>query len=212
MLVVDDHSIVREGIHALLSMDDGIEVVGEATNGREAIEEAVHLSPDVIVMDIAMPQMDGLEATRRIHKQNPNIKVVILTQHDNKEYILSSIKSGAAGCIPKYALATDLIAAIHTVYDGDSFLYPSMATKVVENIRQAGMEEEDKYEKLTDREREILKLIVEDYSSEEIGRMLVISVKTVRNHRASIMEKLQVQGNSGLVKYAIRKGLISLDI
>ncbi len=211
VLVVDDHSIVREGIRALLSMDSGIEVVGEATNGREAVEEVTHLSPDVVIMDIAMPQMDGLEATRRIHKQNPDVKVVVLTQYDNQEYILSSIKVGAAGCIPKHALATDLIAAVHTVYKGDSFLYPSMATMVVENLRQASTEKEDRYENLTNREREVLKLIIEDYTNEEIGKMLVISIKTVRNHRANIMEKLQVQGHSGLVKYAIRKGLTNLD-
>ncbi len=212
VLVVDDHSIVREGIRALLSMVTDIEVVGEATNGREAVEETSRLSPDVVVMDIAMPQMDGLEATRRIHKQNPDVKVVILTQHDNQEYILSSIKVGAAGCIPKHALATDLIAAVHTVYKGDSFLYPSMATMVVENLRHPGTDEDDRYESLTDREREILKLIAEDYTNEDIARILIISAKTVRNHRASIMEKLHVQGHSGLVKYAIRKGLTSLEM
>ena len=211
VLVVDDHSIVREGIRALLTMDADIEVIDEATNGREATEKASLLSPDVIVMDIAMPQMDGLEATRRIHKQNPEIKVVILTQHDNREYILSSIKAGAAGCVPKYALATDLISAVHTVYKGDSFLYPPIATMVVENLRDNVDEGEDHYENLTDREREVLKLIVEDYSNEEIAEMLVISVKTVRNHRASIMEKLHVQGHSSLVKFAIRKGLTGLD-
>ncbi len=211
VLVVDDHSIVREGIHALLSMSNEIEVVGEATNGREATTEVERLSPDVVVMDIAMPQMDGLEATRRIHKQNPDVKVVVLTQYDNQEYILSSIKVGAAGCIPKHALATDLIAAVRTVYQGDSFLYPSMATMIVENLRNTDVEQEDRYESLTDREREILKLVAEDYSNEDIGEMLVISAKTVRNHRASIMEKLQVTGHSGLVKYAIRKGLTNLD-
>jgi len=211
VLVVDDHAIVREGIQALLAMDTDIDVVGEATNGREAIEKALQLSPDVMIMDIAMPQLDGLEATRRIHKQIPEIKVVILTQHDNREYILSSIKAGAAGCVPKHALATDLISAVHTVYKGDSFLYPSMATMVVENLRDNIAENEDHYESLTDREREVLKLIAEDYTNEEIAEMLIISAKTVRNHRASIMEKLHVQGYSGLVKYAIRKGLTSLD-
>lgn len=210
-LIVDDHSIVREGIHALLSMSDDIEVIGEATNGREAIDEAERLCPDVIVMDIAMPQMDGLEATRRIFKQNPNIKVVVLTQYDNQEYILSSIKAGAAGCIPKHALATDLITAINTVFKGDSFLYPSMATMIVENVRQAESEKDDSYESLTNREREILKLIAEDYTNEEIGEILVISAKTVRNHRSSIMEKLNVSGHSGLVKWAIRRGLTDLD-
>lgn len=211
VLVVDDHSIVRQGIRALLTMGTDIKVVGEATNGREAIEMALQLLPDVVVMDIAMPQMDGLEATRRLHKQNPDIKVVILTQYDNREYILSSIKAGAAGCIPKHALATDLIAAVHTVYKGDSFLYPSMATMVVEDIRNKGTEVDDHYNSLTDREREVLKLIVEDYTNEKIATMLVISVKTVRNHRASIIEKLHVQGHSGLVKFAIRKGLTNLE-
>ena len=211
VLVVDDHAIVREGIRALLTMNADIEVVDEATNGREAVEKTLQLLPDVVVMDIAMPQMDGLEATMRIHKQRSEIKVVVLTQHDSREYILSSIKAGAAGCVPKHALATDLISAVHTVYNGDSFLYPSMATMVVENLRDSTAEGDDHYENLTDREREILKLIVEDYSNEEIADMLVISVKTVRNHRASIMEKLHVQGYSSLVKYAIRKGVTDLD-
>lgn len=211
VLVVDDHSIVRQGIRALLTMGTDIKVVGEATNGREAIEMALQLLPDVVVMDIAMPQLDGLEATRRLHKQNPGIKVVILTQYDNREYILSSIKAGAAGCIPKHALATDLIAAVHTVYKGDSFLYPSMATMVVEDLRDKATDVDDSYNSLTDREREILKLIAEDYTNEEIAEMLVISAKTVRNHRASVIEKLHVQGHSGLVKFAIRKGLTNLE-
>ncbi|MFC2027105.1 response regulator [Chloroflexota bacterium] len=211
VLVVDDHSIVRQGIRALLTMGTDIKVVGEATNGREAIEMALQLLPDVVVMDIAMPQMDGLEATRRLHKQNPSIKVVVLTQHDNREYILSSIKAGAAGCIPKHALATDLIAAVHTVYKGDSFLYPSMATMVVEDLRDRATDVDDSFNSLTDREREILKLIAEDYTNEAIAEMLVISAKTVRNHRASITEKLHVQGHSGLVKFAIRKGLTNLE-
>ncbi|MBM3132180.1 MAG: response regulator transcription factor [Chloroflexi bacterium] len=207
VLVVDDHSIVRQGVHALLSMAPDLEVIGEATNGREAIEMVAKLAPDVVIMDIAMPQMDGLEATRRIHKRYPGVKVVILTQHVNQEYTLSIIKAGAAGCLPKHALATDLISAVQTVHKGDSFLYPSMATAVFEDLQAR----DNDFETLTDREREILKLIAEDYSSEEIAKMLMISAKTVRAHRAAIIEKLNIRGHGALVKYAIRKGLTNLD-
>lgn len=211
VLVVDDHSIVRQGVRALLMMGTNIEVVGEASNGREAVDLVAELAPDVVVMDIAMPQMDGLEATRRIHKQNPGVKVVVLTQHVNREYTLSIIKAGAAGCIPKHALATDLISAVETVHKGDSFLYPSMATMVFQDLRGGVSDNDDGYDALTDREREVLKLVAEDYGNEDIAEMLMISVKTVRNHRASIMEKLNLRGHSGLVKYAIRKGMTNLD-
>ncbi len=208
VLVVDDHSIVREGVRALITADGDIEVVGEADDGTQAIEQVEGLTPDVVVMDIAMPRMDGLEATRRIHKQYPDTKVLILTQHDNPEYILSSIKSGAAGCIPKRALATDLVSAIHSVYKGDSFLYPPMAKVLVESYRS---EVHDDYESLTDREREILKLIAEEHSGAEIADMLFISMNTFLNHRKNLMKKLHVKSQTGLIKYAIRKGIISLD-
>ena len=211
VLVVDDQPILREGVRALLTMHDDIDVVGEAGTGMEALEKVAELSPNVVVMDIAMPQMDGLEATRRIHKKYPNTKVLILTQRDNREYTLSSIKAGAVGCIPKNALPSDLVLAIRTVSKGESFLYPSMAKMLVENYQEGGAEVQRDCEGLTDREREVLELIAEDYTNAEIANKLFISIKTVLNYRASIMEKLDVHSPTGLVKYAIRKGLIKMD-
>ncbi len=133
ILLVDDHAIMRDGIKALLSIYDDIEVVGEASEGREAIEMARELNPDVVVMDISMPGMDGLEVTHRLTKRNPGMKVIILSQHDNREYILSAIKVGAAGYIPKKALGSDLISAIRAVHSGDSFLYPSAAKTLIDD-------------------------------------------------------------------------------
>ncbi len=209
VLVVDDHALLRDGIRALLALHDDIEVVGEAAEGREAIDKVLQLSPDVVLMDIAMPLMDGLEATRRIHKENPEAKVLILTQHDNREYMLSSVKAGAAGCVPKRAVASELVSAIRVVYQGDSYLYPSVARVLIgDYLQHVG---QDPYDCLTNREREVLKLVAEARTSREIADLLCISVKTVLGHRTKIMEKLDIHNRTELVKYAIRKGLISVD-
>jgi DNA-binding NarL/FixJ family response regulator len=201
---------MREGIRALLGIHDNIEVIGEASEGKEAVEKAQELMPDMVIMDIAMPGMDGLEATRRIRKKNEKIKVLILTQHDNKEYILSVIKAGASGYVPKRALGSELVSAIRAVQQGDSFLYPSAAAALIEDyLQQAG--EGDPYDQLTAREREILKLIAEGHTSRAIADMLVVSQKTVMGHRAKIMEKLDLHNRTELIKYAVRKGLVSLD-
>lgn len=210
VLIVDDHTILREGIRALLAAHDDIEVVGEAADGREAVEKVHQLSPDVVLMDVAMPLMDGLEATRRIRKENPKAKVLILTQYDNKEYILSSIKVGASGCVPKRVVASELVSAIRAVHLGDSFLHPSAAKFLIEDYLQKV--EEDPYDSLTDREREILKLVAEGRTNGEIADVLSISVKTVLGHRTSVMEKLDIHNRTELIKYAIRKGLISVDM
>lgn len=209
ILVVDDHAIMRDGIRALLSLQSDVEIVGEAAEGKEALEKVQELSPDVVIMDIAMPGMDGLEATRRIRKKDPRVKVLVLTQHDNREYILSAIKAGIMGYVPKKALGAELVTAIRAVNKGESFLYPSAAAALIEDyLRQA---DEEPYDRLTDREREILKLIAEGHSSREIAAMLFISLKTVLGHRTKIMQKLDIHNRTELIKYAMHKGLVSID-
>jgi len=209
ILIVDDHAIMREGIRALLDLQEDIEVVGEACDGNEAIEKARELGPDVAIMDIAMPGMDGLEATRRMRKKNPNLRVLVLTQYDNREYILSVIKAGASGYVPKRALSSELVTAIRAVHNGESFLYPSAASALIEDYLQHV--DEEPYDRLTQREREILKLIADGNTSREIADKLFISLKTVQGHRTKIMEKLNLHNRTELIKYAMRKGLASLE-
>ena len=209
ILIVDDHTIMRQGICALVSLHDDIEIVGEASKGKEAIEKVGELMPDVVVIDIALPGMDGLEVTRRIRKKNTKVKVLVLTRHEGKEYILSSVKAGAAGYIPKRALGLELVSAIRAVHSGDSFLYPSAAAVLIEGyLRQA---KEEPYDRLTDREREILKLIAEGHISREIADMLAISLKTIKSHRMKIMKELDLHNRTELIKYAMREGLIGMD-
>jgi DNA-binding NarL/FixJ family response regulator len=210
LLVVDDHAIMRDGIRALLSLHDDIEIVGEASTGQEAIEKTTELNPDVIIMDIAMPGMDGLESTRRILKQNPRARILILTQHDDKEYVLSAIKAGSAGYLPKRALGSELVSAIRAVNRGDSFLYPSAASALITDYRTQA-QDGDAYSQLTPREREILKMIAEGLTSREIAEKLFISLKTVMGHRTKLMEKLNLHNRTELIKYAMRKGIVSLD-
>lgn len=213
VVIVDDHAILREGLKALLALSNNIEVVGGAANGKEALDRVAELSPDVVLMDIAMPTMDGIESTRRLTKTFPKVKVIVLSQHDNREYILSVIKAGASGYLLKKAVSTDIISGIQAVYEGGYYFYPTIARTVIEDYLQQSKEKpsEDAYERLSEREREVLKLIVEGSSSNEIAQMLFISVKTVLRHRTSIMEKLDIHNRTELVKYAIRKGIIQAD-
>jgi two-component system response regulator NreC len=212
VLVVDDHTIVRDGICALLSLTPDMEVVGEASNGREALEKLKLLIPDVIVMDIAMPVMGGLEATRVIRDEFPEIKVLVLTQYEDKEYVFPAIEAGALGFIIKTAASSDLATGIRSVYRGDSFLSPSVAKLFVER-HQLGDEagnRGDPYAQLTGREREVLKLTAEGYTVKEMADTLIISPKTVEGHKTSLMNKLNLHSRTELVKYALRKGIISV--
>ncbi len=213
VLVVDDHTILREGIRVLLEAQPDIEVVAEASNGREAVDRVRALSPDVVLMDIGMPSMNGLEATRQIRKYNPDTQVVVLTMHDNEEYIFQILNAGAAGYVLKRAAAKDLVSAIRSVYQGGSFLHPTIAKKLIRDYLRRVGDDSDKLicDGLTDREREILKLIAEGNTSQQIADVLCLSVKTVQTHRTHIMDKLDIHDRTELVKYAIRKGLVGID-
>jgi two-component system response regulator NreC len=212
VLVVDDHAIVRDGVCALLGLTPDIEVVGEAANGMEALEMVKELEPDVVLMDIAMPIMGGLEATRRICKEAPGTKVLALTQYDDKEYVFPAIEAGAYGFISKVAASSELAAGIRSVYRGDSFLSPSVARHLVVDYQQAAGARKtyDPYDELTDREKDVLKLLAEDHTTQQIAEMLVISPKTVEGHKTKLMAKLDLHSRVDLVKYALRKGIISV--
>jgi len=212
VLVVDDHTIVRDGICALLALAGDIEVVGEAANGSEALKKVKELEPNVVLMDIAMPIMGGLEATRRIRREFPRTRVLVLTQYDDKEYVFPVIEAGAFGFISKAAASSELALGIRSVYHGDSYLSPSVARLLVEDYQLGvgGRVSHDPYEQLTDRERDVLKLAAEGHTTQEIADMLVISPKTVEGHKTNLMAKLGIHNRTDLVKYALRKGIITI--
>jgi DNA-binding NarL/FixJ family response regulator len=211
VLIVDDHTLVREGVRAMLALASDIEVVGEAANGKEALEKTEQLLPDVVLMDLAMPIMGGLEATRRISRQFPGSRVLALTQYDDSEYVIPVIEAGARGYITKMAAFSELATAIQSVYRGESYLSPTAASALIDECQlKTNVETEvDPYQRLTDREREILKLIVEGHTAREIAEMLVVSRKTVEWHKSSLMNKLNIHNKTDLIKYAIRKTIIT---
>ena len=212
ILIADDHALVREGITAMLSLYDDIEVVAEAADGKEAVQKTATAQPDIVLMDIAMPGLGGLEATLEIKKRHPDVKILVLSQYDDREYVSRFLKAGVSGYILKKALGSDLIAAIKAVKRGDNYLYPSIATSVIDGFLEGGQSEaEDPYEKLTDRERQVIKLIAEGQSHKEAAVTLDISVKTVIAHQTNISEKLDIHSRAGLIKFAIQKGIIKID-
>jgi two-component system response regulator NreC len=208
VLLAEDHTIVRQGLAALLKSEPGIEVVGEASDGLEAVEMAKKFMPDLILMDIAMRNLNGLEATRKIKKLFPHIKVLVLTMYENEEWIFQILKAGASGYLIKDSAMTDLISAIGAVAQGDSYLSPCISRKVIdEYIRKAEMGERETLDDLlSGREREVLQLIAEGHSIPQIASLLCISKKTVEAHKTHIMEKLNIHDKVGLIKYAIRVG------
>jgi len=212
VLVTDDHAMVRDGICALLALTGDIEAIGIAANGREALDVVRELMPDVVLMDIAMPIMDGLEATRRIHKEFPKVKILALTQYDERAYVFPAIEAGASGFISKTAASSELVAGIRSVHRGDSFLSPSVARFLVEDYQQiASMKgSQDPYEQLTNREREVFKLVAEGHTTQEIAAMLVLSPKTVERHKTNLMSKLDIHNRTELIKFALRKGIITV--
>ncbi len=213
LLMVDDHEIVRAGLRMLLQTQPDIEIVGEVSNGRAAIAQARQLLPDIVLMDISLPDMDGFEATRQIKRALPNVAILALTMHESDEYFFKMLNAGASGYVPKKAAPTDLVAAIRTVRDGGVFLYPSLAKSLVRDYmgRAAESGERAALDGLTDREQEVLKLIADGSTNQEIADKLTISVKTVERHRANIMGKLNLHSRTELVKYAIRKGMIDVE-
>lgn len=212
VLIVDDHTLVRDGIKALLALATDMEVVGEAANGMEALEKVKELAPDVVLMDLAMPIMGGLEATRRIRKASAKTKVLALTQYDDSDYVVPVIEAGARGFVTKMSAFSELVKAIQAVYRGESYLSPSAATALVDEFQMKTRAEGDKdpYQQLTDREREVLKLLAEGYTAREIADLLVVSPKTVDWYRTSLMDKLNIHNKTDLIKFAIRKRVITI--
>ncbi len=213
VLIADDHAIVREGLRTLMEDQPDIEVVAEATNGEEAVSKAMELQPDIVLMDITMPGLNGLEATRQIKEQSLDVKVLALTIHESDDYFFRMLDAGASGYFVKGGSFAELVSALRVVWHGDVFLYPTMTNKLLSAYLQRVRAGKDKksYGGLTNREREILKLIAEGHTNQEVADLLVISVATVQTHRAHIMAKLGLHSRTELIKYAIRQGYITLD-
>jgi len=212
VLLAEDQTLVRSGIRALLESSPDVRVVGEAADGRQAVELAAALAPDIVLMDVAMPALNGIEAARQIRGQFPAVQVVMLSMHKDRQYIFESLKAGAAGYVPKDVAFTELLSAIHAVREGKTYLSPPLADVVMDDyVRRArGRDEPSELAPLSAREREVLQLIGEGNSSAEIGKKLHISVRTVDTHRQNLMDKLNIHSIAGLTRFAIRHGLCSL--
>jgi two-component system response regulator NreC len=211
IIVADDHTIVREGVRLLLDAQMDMEVVGEAADGQQALTQVRKLKPDIVLIDISMPVLNGLEATRAIKREYPQIHVIVLTMYESDEYFFQVLDAGASGYVLKKAASADLAAAIRAVHAGDVFLYPSVARRLVADYltRVKSGEEQSSYDGLTPREREVLRLIAEGYTNQVIAEKLVISPSTVQTHRTRIMQRLNLHSRAELIQYAVRKGLLT---
>ncbi len=211
VLLVDDHAILREGLKAMLALSEDIQVVGEAGDGWEALGAAERLAPEVAIMDMAMPGMDGLEATRHIVKEFPQTKILVLSQHDNERYILPVLRAGAMGYVLKRSVGAELVTAIRTVHQGQCFIPPAIAKMLLQDYREPERNKvPDGEDCLTEREKEILKLVAEGRTSQEIAELLSLSKKTVMCHRANIYQKLGTHNRTELIRYAVQLQLIEI--
>jgi DNA-binding NarL/FixJ family response regulator len=211
VLLVEDHTLVRAGIRELLRNLDGIEVVAEASNGREALDLVEKYIPNVVLMDIAMRGMNGLEVAERVIKQYPRVHVVVLSQYTDEEYVRQSLHIGANGYIPKDAATSELEIAIRAAAQGETYLNPSISKHLIENYLRRPESTTGQLKQLTPRQREVLQLIAEGNTMNRIAKELNISVKTVETHRAQLMERLDIHDVAGLVRYAVRIGLVTSD-
>jgi two-component system response regulator NreC len=213
ILIADNHTLVREGLRALLQGHDDLEVIAEAATGQEAVDGALRLRPDVVLMDIGMPELDGLTATRRIVGANPSIRVLVLTVHDSVDYFYRALEAGASGFLVKDTASAALVIAVRAVSEGGVFLYPPLAKRLVEDYLQrvSSGEERSTYSKLTHREREILTMIGTGHTNQEIAERLALSINTVQAHRSHIIDKLDLHSRAELMRYAMRVRLQGED-
>ncbi len=212
VLVAEKHALVREGICALLKTCESIEVVGEATNGKEVLEMVDGENPDIVLLDTALPPVDGISVARQIRKGNKKTKVLFLSESADKERIIRGIEAGGDGYILNEATAAELLSAIMTVYKGGYFLYPSVAKRVVEEYLSVGKGPKlNSYDRLSDREREVLKLLAEGHRGQQIAQLLNISLGAVQRHRANLMKKLDIHSQTEVVRYALQKHLIKME-
>ncbi len=212
VLIADDHAVLRSGLSLLLNAQSDIVVVGEAGDGNEAVSKTIELNPDVLLLDITMPVMGGIEAIRAIKAKTLPVAILILTMHEDESYLLESLKAGALGYIPKKAADSELIAAIRTVHRGEAFIYSSLTKAVVREITKGDIPnkeiEADSYERLSQREREVLLLVAQGYTNQQIAAKLYLSVKTVETYKARVMEKLDLHSRVELVRYTLQRGLL----
>jgi DNA-binding NarL/FixJ family response regulator len=209
VLLADDHPILRQGLVGILNASGEVEVVAEAGDGNEAVEKAIATRPDIVVLDISMPRLNGLEAARRIHKALPGTRVLVLTMHEDEEYVLKMVRAGVSGYLVKDGAASELVAAVRALRAGKGYFGPQASKALSDVYREARPLPEDPYGRLTDREREVFQLLIEGGTNAQVADILCISPKTVDNHRTHLMEKLGVHNTAELLRYAAKHGLLS---
>jgi DNA-binding NarL/FixJ family response regulator len=211
ILLADDHGVVRKGLRFLLETEPDLEVIGEAADGRQAVDMTGELHPDVVVMDIAMPRLNGIDATGQIVRQHPEVGVIMLSMYSDEEYLVRTLTAGAKGYLLKDSAETDLVRAVHSVSDGKPFFSPAIAKTLLEDyvrrLQQRGLS--DSYDLLSDREKEVLQLLAEGKTNKEVATVLNLSTHTVETHRTHIMQKLSLHNTAEIVLYAVRKKIIS---